>query len=216
VAVIDPGPNVEEHVRPLSDLLAGASKIQILLTHGHGDHAGAARGLMDRTGAVVLGPPSTGFEPLEGGEEIDTDWGKLVAVSTPGHSRDHLVFHWPAGDAVFVGDLILGKGDTTWLGEYPGCVADYLASLERVGVLSPSILYPAHGPPVKNPVEALDRFRRHRMDRLRQLGEVLDRAPNATPDEVLEAVYGRELPARLRKAALASVEVMLHHLESAT
>ena len=40
--VIDPGPNEEEHVRALSHALAGATDVRILLTHGHGDHAGGA------------------------------------------------------------------------------------------------------------------------------------------------------------------------------
>jgi len=215
VVVIDPGPNVKDHVRALSRALDGARDLRILLTHGHGDHAGAARVLADALEAPVFGPPSTGFPVLEDRDVIPTDAGVLRAVSTPGHTRDHLAFHWPHGEAVFVGDLILGRGATTWLGEYRGCVADYLASLERIRGLSPTILYPAHGAPVRNPGETLDRFRDHRMDRLRQVRDILRESPGAGVDEILGVVYGSRLPERVLKAARASVEVMVHHLSSA-
>lgn len=214
VAVIDPGPDVESHVRALVRSVRGSRQVHILLTHGHGDHAGGARRLAGALEAPVCGPPSAGFAPVAEGDVFSTDAGVLRAVATPGHTRDHLAFHWPAGKAVFVGDLLLGRGATTWLGEYPGCVADYLSSLERIRGLSPTVLYPAHGSPVRNPEEALDRFRTHRMDRLRQVREALQSAPGSGVDEILRAVYGRELPERILKAARASVEVMLHHLAS--
>ena len=40
--VIDPGPDVEEHVRALVVVLEEAREVRILLTHHHGDHAGGA------------------------------------------------------------------------------------------------------------------------------------------------------------------------------
>ncbi len=214
MAVIDPGPNVDEHVRALSRALDGVRDLRILLTHGHGDHAGAARLLAEALKAPVFGPPSTGVLALLDGDVISTDAGVLRTVATPGHTRDHLAFQWPRGEAVFVGDLILGRGATTWLGEYRGCVEDYLASLERIRNLSPTVLYPAHGPPVRDPIETLDRFREHRMDRLRQVREIMQESPGAGVDEILENVYGGRLPKRVLKAARASVEVMVHHLSS--
>lgn len=213
-AVIDPGPDAEEHVRALSHALAGAVEIRILLTHGHGDHAGAASSLAKALNAPVHGPPSGGFLPLAEGDEIATDEGHLAVISTPGHTRDHLAYFWPKANALFAGDLILGRGATTWVGEYPGCVADYLETLDRIEALDPEVIYPAHGPPVRAPRRTLAAFRAHRMERLRRVAEIRREMPEIPVREVVRAVYGEDLPPRLMKAAQSSIEVMIHHLES--
>jgi glyoxylase-like metal-dependent hydrolase (beta-lactamase superfamily II) len=68
---------------------------------------------------------------LRDGDAVDTDHGALVALHTPGHTR--ITSASTAGEgALFAGDLILGEGDTTWVAEYPGCVADYFDSLARL------------------------------------------------------------------------------------
>ncbi len=232
VAVIDPGPDEEEHVRALSHSLQGARVVKVLLTHAHRDHGGAARALSERLAVSVLGPPSAGarFFPEEGerggspqegtpgfralreGDVVSTDQGSLVVMETPGHTADHLSFRWPAAGAVFVGDLLLGRGATTWLGEYAGCVGDYLASLRRVRAVGPGILYPSHGPPITSPENTLDRFDSHRRKRLAQVEEAQRVHPLATPDELVSLVYGAGLEGGVLLAARASVEVMLHHL----
>jgi glyoxylase-like metal-dependent hydrolase (beta-lactamase superfamily II) len=211
--VIDPGPNVDQHVRALSHALADSHDIHILLTHGHGDHAAAAGPLAGRLGgAPILGPPSAGFSPLEDGQRIPFDQGELVTVLTPGHTSDHVAFYWPRARALFAGDLILGRGSTTWLGEYPGCIADYLESLDRVQRLDLEVIYPTHGPPVRDPQRVLESFRDHRLDRLKQVARILYEKPDASVEELVLGVYGSELPPRLVKAAASSIDVMLHHL----
>lgn len=214
-AVIDPGPDVETHVRAVSLALTGASRIRILLTHHHGDHAGGARALARLLDAPLYGPPSTDTRSLEPGMEFRTDAGTLVAHHTPGHTRDHLTFFWPEARALFVGDVVLGRGNTTWLGEYPGCVADYLESLDRLEALAPEVLYPAHGNPIRDVARVLEAYRGHRMDRLRQLAAARKLHPRASPDDLFELIYGEAIPDGVRKAALASIRVMLHHLEHA-
>ena len=211
-AVIDPGPNVEEHARALFRALAGATEVRVLLTHGHGDHAGAAGILAEAFGAPILGAPSMGFLPLKDQERVPTDEGNLISLATPGHTRDHMAFYWPRGKALFAGDMILGRGPTTWLGEYPGCVADYLTSLDRVLELAPDIVYPAHGPAVRSPRKTLEAYRDHRLARLEQVEEVRKGDPGASVEEILQAVYGENLPPRISGAARRSILVMLHHL----
>jgi len=213
VVVIDPGPNVEEHVRALLFALADVEDIRLLLTHGHGDHAGAAPALSSALGAPVFGPPSIEGQELSEGQKIPTDEGDLVAIGIPGHTRDHLGFFWPRGSAFFAGDLVLGRGSTTWLGEYPGCVADYLDSLDRVQELAPKIIYPAHGPPLKAPGKTLDAYRAHRKERLDQVHETRKANPEASVEELVREVYGGEIPDRLARAARASIEMMLFHLD---
>ena len=169
------------------------------------------RGAEAEAGAGSGPPAELGFRPLADGERVGTDAGDLVAVSTPGHAREHLVFHWPDEGAVFVGDLVLGSGDTTWVGGYPGCVGDYLASLDRVEALAPRLLLPAHGPPVTDPAAHLERFRAHRLDRIAQVRRALAVRPDASLDELLRVVYGHAVPTGVLPAARASLAALIEH-----
>lgn len=216
VALVDPGPDVEDHVRALVAWVGDARDVRVVLTHGHHDHAGAARALADALGAPVTGPPSVPDvdEPLSDGDRVPTDQGPLVAVHTPGHTEEHLCFHWPGRAALFAGDLLLGRGDTTWVAEYPGCVADYLASLERVRGLAPSVVYPAHGPPLEDVPATLGRYERHRRDRIRQVADALRAHPGAGMDELLRVVYGPALPAAVEGAARRSLGALVEYVHA--
>jgi glyoxylase-like metal-dependent hydrolase (beta-lactamase superfamily II) len=212
--LIDPGPDVDAHVRALLDWVADADHVTVLLTHGHRDHAGAAPAVAAALGAEVVGPAGVGevTRTVEGGDVVVTDEGDLTAVHTPGHTPEHLCYHWPARDALFAGDLLLGEGDTTWVADYPGCVADYLASLARVRTLAPRIIYPAHGPPLEDVAAALDRFEAHRRARICRVEEALRTRPAATARDLLAAVYGPDLPPRMEGAALRSLEALIEHV----
>jgi glyoxylase-like metal-dependent hydrolase (beta-lactamase superfamily II) len=217
VVLLDPGPDVDRHVRALVSWVADARDVKVLLTHGHKDHAASAHALSHALQAPVLGPPGIPEVDvvLEDGRSVETDEGPLVAVSTPGHTRHHYCYHWPARSALFAGDLLLGRGDTTWVAEYPGCVDDYLASLERLRALAPRVVYPAHGPPLTDVPAALDRYEGHRRKRIRQVEEVLVEDPEATVDRLLARVYGEALPQSMEGAARRSLEALLDHVRGA-
>lgn len=209
-AVIDPGPADDRHLRTLARELADATSIVLLLTHGHPDHAAAAHALAGRLASPVL---RLADGSLVDGQSIPTDAGELVAVSTPGHTPDHAAFHWPAAEAVFCGDLMLGGLDSALVAPPEGDLGAYLESLERVRTLRPRVLLPSHGPPFTDPPAALDRYRRHRQERLAQvLAALADRV--APEEELVGRVYGAELEPRLWPAARAALRAYLHHLES--
>lgn len=211
-AVIDPGPDIESHVDALANAVSGASDVRILLTHGHGDHAGAASALAGRLGCPILGAGHPDARPLADGRATGTDAGELIALRTPGHSADHLAFHWPSRRALFCGDLLLGRGETTWIGEYEGCVADYLDSLERLRHLDLDVIHPTHGPAIEDVEATLDAYESHRRERIEQVAGALRERPDASAGELVEAIYGSEIPEGLEEAARRSVEVIVHHL----
>ncbi len=214
VAVIDPGPEDPVHVGALLEAVGDASHATVLLTHGHRDHAGAASALAAALACDVCGPGDTGSRRLGDGQVVPTDAGALVTVTTPGHAREHVCFTWQAQRAVFVGDLLLGEGNTTWVAGYPGCVADYLTSLDRIEALRPGLLYPAHGPPLDRPDEAIERFRTHRLERVDQVRRALSDAPGADARDLVDAIYGPDLPRRMVEAAVASVEAVREYIET--
>jgi glyoxylase-like metal-dependent hydrolase (beta-lactamase superfamily II) len=212
--VIDPGPDVEAHVRAVSSLLEGADDVTILITHQHEDHAGGAAALARLTGALVAGAGPV-ERVLPDGAAVHTDEGELIAVSTPGHARDHLCFHWPRASALFAGDLMLGEGDTTWVAGYPGCVGDYLESLARLRALSLGRIYPAHGDPIDDVMERIDRYEAHRRARIAQVEAVLRDNPAATRRQILDRVYGGIVPPALVPAAMESLAALLDYLGEA-
>lgn len=208
VAIIDPGPRDDSHIEALAAAAGSASEVAILLTHAHDDHAAAAARLAHRTGGRVLGPG--GAHDLDDGQVIATSGGDLTAISTPGHARRHFSFHHPDTASIFVGDLILGEGDTTWIGEYADAVADYLRSLDRLAALAPRTLHPAHGPAIRDPASAIARFRAHRLRRIGQVRQaVADGHVGARA--IARHVYG-PLPPKIRGMAEAGVDAMLDHL----
>ena len=209
VAVIDPGPQDEGHLESITGLTARAESVVILLTHDHADHAAGATALAEMVGGLVYGPGGPGA--VEDSSRFGTDAGALVAVSTPGHTEEHFCYHLPEAGAVFVGDLLLGEGDTTWVGEYDGGVADYLASLVRLETLEAGVLFPGHGPPLVDAAGAIARFRGHRTARIDQVSQVLDELQDASVAQILERVYGG-IPESLLPAARRSIEAILDYL----
>lgn len=107
-------PVLEQLERDLG-LLAelGLRLVAVLDTHVHADHVTAAGALRERTGAVTgasaLGAPCVD-RGLRDGDTVQV--GALVGhvLATPGHTDDHLAYHWPALGAVMTGDALLIRG----------------------------------------------------------------------------------------------------------
>jgi glyoxylase-like metal-dependent hydrolase (beta-lactamase superfamily II) len=207
-AVIDPGSAAPSHLDAIAAELDGAASVTILLTHDHPDHVEGAPELARRLGARVRGP---GGGALGDGEEVETDEGALVAVRTPGHTPDHVAFHWPAAHAIFCGDLMMGGIDTAVVAHPEGDVGDYLESLRILRGLAPRTIYPAHGPPFSDPADALERYVRHRDERQAQVLAAVG-AGASSAEEIADHVYGSALEPGLRTFAVAAVRAYLQHL----
>lgn len=220
VVILDPGPDVDSHIRALVRAVAEAERITLVLTHGHGDHVGGVNALLaafdalGRAPADIVGAGHPAARSVGEGEPIGFDGGHLVAVPTPGHTRDHLAWHWPQRQALFAGDHLLGEGDTTWVGEYSGCVADYLVSLDRLRALDLAVVHPGHGPDLHDPLAAIERFERHRRARIEQVRALRDGPDGVGGDALFDRVYGGRVPAGLDGAARASLAVIEEHLDA--
>ena len=224
LAVIDPGPDLPEHVDALERSIAGRPVAAIVCTHTHRDHSPASRALAQRTGAPIVGcaplaMEGTGLEAgfdrdyapdrvLADGEAIEVDGKEIVAVATPGHTSNHLCFAYEG--ALLTGDHVMGWS-TTVVVPPDGDMAEYMRSLEKLRGRGDRIYYPAHGPPVANPQQYVRSLIGHRLQRERQVLTLVGEKPRDIPDIVASAYPG--LDPRLVRAAGASVLAHLTDLE---
>lgn len=127
-ALVDPGGDVDVILRAVAK--TGATLKQILLTHGHADHAGGAMDIAEKYDLPIIGPHKDDQFWLEGIEEaarsygmnglrncIPTRWlegGETIMVGNcslkvehcPGHTPGHVVFINEQDQLAFVGDVI--------------------------------------------------------------------------------------------------------------
>jgi len=216
--LIDAGTGERAHLDEVDKVLAGTQLGQVLVTHGHVDHASGAPALRDRFGVTrFLKLPwserdatwPVDWTPITDGDVIAAGETHLVAIHTPGHSPDHLCFWHEESRTVFCGDLAI-KGTSVWIpARLGGNLAAYLASLERIIALNPARLLPAHGPVIDEPARVLRGYIDHRVEREEQVIAAL-RAGDRTPEAIVARVY-RGLKESL--VPLAQESVMAHLLK---
>jgi glyoxylase-like metal-dependent hydrolase (beta-lactamase superfamily II) len=188
VAVIDPGPDLAEHLAAILAATAGERVSHILITHHHLDHSPLARPLAAATGATIHGcaapaaPVSLeGEVTLEagndrftpdvsvcGGGRVEGKGWTIEAIPTPGHTSNHMCYGLQQENALFSGDHIMGWS-TTVVAPPDGDMGDYLASLEAIRGRGFSTLWPTHGPPITAPAPFIEAYIEHRREREDQI-----------------------------------------------
>jgi ribonuclease/clavin/mitogillin len=113
---------------------------------------------------------------------------------------------------MIAGDMVAGEG-TILVEPTDGDMAEYLASLARMGELEPSMLLPAHGMPIRDPQRVLDHYVAHRLAREAKILAALSAhgAP-ASPAELLPRAYD-DAPRAAWPLAALSIEAHLIKLE---
>src|SRR5665213_3015864 len=183
VAVIDPGPDLPEHVEALLMDLAGETVTHILVTHTHRDHSPAAAAVKAATGAPTYGfGPHAGGRRGEAGVEEGGDWDfapditlrdgdaidgagwRFEAVHTPGHTSNHLCFALPDSGILFSGDHVMGWS-TSVIAPPDGDMAAYMASLDKLLGRGDAVYWPTHGPAITEPKAHVRAFIAHRRER---------------------------------------------------
>ena len=209
--VVDPGPDDAAH---LARVAAAGPVAEILLTHGHPDHADGAAALRALTGAPVraLDPAQRlGGEGLTEGTVVAAAGVEIRVLATPGHTSDSLCF--ALGDAVLTGDTVLGRG-TTVVAHPDGRLGDYLDSLRRLQDLGTRTVLPGHGPELPDLAAVTTAYLAHREQRLEQIRAALETlGPDATAADVVPVVYA-DVDRALWPAAEWSVRAQLEHLRT--
>jgi glyoxylase-like metal-dependent hydrolase (beta-lactamase superfamily II) len=216
--LVDAGTGDHRHLAAVDAALGGSALAQVLVTHGHGDHASGAEALRARfPSARFLKMPwperdanwSVPWEPLEDLAEIEAGDAVLRVIHTPGHAPDHVGFWHEASRVLLSGDLAM-RGGTIWIpARLQGDLGAYLASLKRVIDLEPARLLPAHGSPIDDPLPLLRQYIAHRLEREAQIVEAV-RAGYSTPGEIVGHVYVGLRPSAVE---LAQESVLAHLLK---
>jgi glyoxylase-like metal-dependent hydrolase (beta-lactamase superfamily II) len=204
--VIDPGPDDAAHHDEV--LRAAAPVAWVLVTHDHEDHSEGASAFAQRAAAPLYAWRLDGATRLKDRQRFAVPGAELIAIHTPGHSADHVVFFAVDDAALFTGDAVVGRG-TSFIDPPEGDLSKYLTSLERMRELRPRVIYPGHGPVVPDADAKLREYIEHRAERERQIVAALD-AGHTTVEALVVRIYA-DYPADVH--ALAARSVMAHLLK---
>ncbi len=168
-ALVDPGGDAERIKAVVAE--AGVTLMQILLTHGHLDHVGAAAELAQHYGVPVIGPEKEDEFWLEGlpaqsrmfgledcqplrpdrwlneGDVVNVGNVALQVLHCPGHTPGHVVFFDDASRLLISGDVIFKGG--VGRSDFPrGDHGQLIAAIkEKLLPLGDDVTFiPGHGP----------------------------------------------------------------------
>ncbi len=173
--LVDPAARSIEALEILSNKVAeieqsGSKIIATVFTHKHPDHIGDLSKISKFYQAPIFAsketlavlPKCESDRTLGEGDVIEIDDEKWSVIETHGHCPGHICLVGKAGivsgdNAVLFGTILVPSSD--------GNMNEYLAGLERLRDLDPSLLFPGHGPMVANPTRLLTRYLKHRNER---------------------------------------------------
>jgi glyoxylase-like metal-dependent hydrolase (beta-lactamase superfamily II) len=230
VAILDPGPDDDAHIEALLDAVRNETVTHIFVTHTHRDHSPAVPRIKAATGAKVFaqGPhrlarplhigetrrldasADMDFRPdvaLADGDVVSGNGWTLEAVTTPGHTANHMAFAFKESDLLFAGDHVMAWS-TTIVAPPDGAMSDYMASLEKLARRSEPLYLSGHGAPIPQAQRYVQYLIRHREGREASLRHRLGKGAADIPTLVKAVYIG--LDPRLVGAAALSV---LAHLE---
>jgi glyoxylase-like metal-dependent hydrolase (beta-lactamase superfamily II) len=191
LVIIDPGPDDDAHLLALMKAIDGRNVSHILITHPHADHSPLATKLSGATGAKIWGKAETkGHKPISHETEEGDDFGfipdfeihdgqiiqangfEIECIATSGHTSGHFCFGLACENALFSGDHIMGWSTSVILPP-DGNMNQYIASLEKVLARDFGILYPTHGAPIPSPLDFINAYIAHRLERETQILQCL-------------------------------------------
>jgi glyoxylase-like metal-dependent hydrolase (beta-lactamase superfamily II) len=230
VAIVDPGPDDAAHIGALLDAVGGETVTHIFVTHTHRDHSPAVPAIKAATGATVYaeGPhraarplhigehnplDSSGdrdFRPdvqLKDGEVVEGDGWAIEAVTTPGHTANHMAFALKDRGILFAGDHVMGWA-TSIVAPPDGAMSDYMASLDKLARRGENLYFSGHGPAIPDAKRFVNYYILHRKAREASILHRLGKGAADIPS-IVRAIYIGIDP-RLTGAAGLSV---LAHME---
>src|SRR6202035_4146331 len=144
---------------------------------------------------------------LADGEVVAGAGWTIEAITTPGHTANHMAFALKEADILFSGDHVMAWS-TSIVAPPDGAMSDYMASLHKLAKRSERLYLPGHGGPVREAPRFVASYIRHRQGRESSILHRLGKGAADIPT-IVRAIY-IGLDPRLTRAAGLSV---LAHLE---
>ncbi|MBM3345180.1 MAG: MBL fold metallo-hydrolase [Betaproteobacteria bacterium] len=219
-AVLDPGPDLPQHVDAL--LAATGGRIGwVLATHTHRDHSPAAAMIKARlgkgAGVEFIGRPppdeerqDQSFQPdhiVNDGDRISVAGCAIRVIATPGHASNQCCYLLEEEKLLFTGDHIM-QGSTVVIIPPDGNMAVYMAALRKLQGEDLEWLAPGHGYLIGAPQVAIERLLVHRQSRENKVVEALRALGEPGMDALVATVYD-DVPPALHPMASRS---LLAHL----
>ena len=227
VAIIDPGPNIPEHIKAVLDAVQGETVTDILITHTHIDHSPATPYVKAATGATTwgFGPHGTKDtgEQVEEGADYDFvpdrilrdntivkgDGWTFESIHTPGHTSNHICLVLREENVMFSGDHVMGWS-TSVISPPDGDMGAYLQSLHKLLARKEIRYWPTHGPAIEEPQDFVQAFIGHREKREENILTCLKDGISQIP-QIVEQLY-TSIDPKLYGAAGRSVLAHLTHM----
>ena len=223
--LIDTGQHDRSWTQQILDYYESLGKPKIAgiaITHGHADHYGGVDKLFDAMGEpeVRCHPkltktletlvPKESIKPVRSREVLRTGGGAaLRCIFTPGHSVDHVCFHFASERVLFTGDTILGSSSAT-----VGDLSAYMKSLQLLTKFRHDVICPAHGAVVPAPRgrRLVQWYMSHRSQREEEVLSSLEKGITKV-DEMVRDIYPKNLKKGLRDGAARNVRTHLDKLK---
>jgi glyoxylase-like metal-dependent hydrolase (beta-lactamase superfamily II) len=144
---------------------------------------------------------------LADGDVVSGDGWTVEAITTPGHTANHMAYAFKEADLLFAGDHVMAWS-TTIVAPPDGAMTDYMASLQKLARRSEPIYLPGHGAPVRDAQPYVQFLIKHRQGREASILHRLGKGAADIPT-IVKAVYIGLDPRLVGAAALST----LAHLE---
>ncbi len=177
--VVDPSSKTDDSLAVLKKKVdqvtsMGSVIVATVFTHRHPDHVGNLEMISDVYEAPVWAsretinsiPPDFPSKILFDGDRIVLDGPTKKStwdvMETPGHCPGHICLVGESGivsgdNCVVIGTILVPSSE--------GDMVAYIDGLVRLEKMSPTMLFPGHGPPCTNPRKLLGKYIRHRRAR---------------------------------------------------
>ncbi|MCY3410278.1 MAG: MBL fold metallo-hydrolase [Candidatus Heimdallarchaeota archaeon] len=212
--IIDPGTKDHDHLEQLLGAFPDITKV--IITHAHNDHWDGLKVIEKYYPDAILmahdktlSQINTSLQKHTIDDAIALGEHTIQVIDTPGHIEGHISLFVEPSKTLIAGDHLVGYGSAV-LDPRTGNMNQYLESCDKLISLQPYLALPSHGPPIYDPVDRLNQYKEHRLEREKAiLDSILKGA--TTLDDIVADVY-TDVPKKMWEYAKMNIQLHIEKL----